>query len=188
LQTFFDQQVWTVDRLWHLPAICTVCSQVSDSLSAFQLFCSGSSNCRAAGRQANAKKGSKPRPCTSGKGGSSKAFTSPSAASGSSTPYQWCTSEPMVSSLCVAQKSISRKFKQHVSTVHKDGESVRCQMVRALSSCMHWSLLCVTSKHGVRQGSNSHFLKSQFGIMCNVSHLLGSKPQAVCLMQACCCR
>ena len=111
------------------------------------MFCSGSSNCRAVGRQSNAKKGSKPCPGTRGKGGSIKAFRTPSAASGSSTPYQWCTSEPMVSSLCVAQKSISRKFKQHVSTVHKEGESVHCQMVRALSSCMHWSLLCVTPKH-----------------------------------------
>lgn len=133
--------------MWHLPAICTVCSQVCDSLSAFQ-FCHGSSNGRAAGRESNGKKGSKPGPGTSGKSGSSKAcFASPSPASDCSTPYQWCMPEATVSSLCGAtsQSSNSR------SMVHKDGKSVCCQVVVALSSCMHCSHLCVTSKHGVRQ-------------------------------------
>ncbi len=55
-------------------------------------------------------------------------------------------SEATVSTLCVAQLSNSRKFVQRVRTVHKDGESVCCQLVVALLSCMHWSLLCATSK------------------------------------------
>ena len=40
---------------------------------------------------------------------------------------------------------------QHVSTVHKDAESVCCQVVVALSSCIHCLLVCVISKHCVRQ-------------------------------------
>ncbi|KAL0024732.1 hypothetical protein WJX77_011916 [Trebouxia sp. C0004] len=44
-----------------------------------QLFGQGSSSCRAAGRQSNAKKSTKPGPGTSGKHGSSKAFTAPGA-------------------------------------------------------------------------------------------------------------
>lgn len=40
---------------------------------------------------------------------------------------------------------------QHVSTVHKDGESVCCQVVVALSSCIYSLLVCVIPKHGDRQ-------------------------------------
>ena len=87
--------------------------------------------------------------------------------------------EGTVSSLSGATSSSSSH-----STVHKDGESVCSQVVVALSSCMRWShiqIWCQTTCVGC---SDFHFVNRHIGITSNVSHLLGSKPQAVCVMIA----
>jgi len=167
-----------------------VCSQVCDSLSAFE-FCQGSSNRQAAGKQANAKKGSKPGPGTNGKSCSSKASATPSAASGSTTRYQWCTSEPTVSSLCSTQVNPKKVQAACQHSAHVWGVCVLSggpssfKLPPLVPSMCHIQAWCQTTRVGC---SNFHCLNRHFGIMSNVSHLLGSKPQAVCLMRACCCR